>query len=513
MGIFRDAYTTVMTQAGLLDRPAASPQAPAPATPPAAPAAFREAAGVTVDSDEDQWRPVGASREKNLDPITFERACKRSLYLWQTNPLANRIIELPLAYLLGKGVRLKSGDPEAQAVLDAHWNDCINRWAVKLEKRIRELLILGEQCWPVFVGDNGFVRVGYLDPRNIEKVVMDPDNAEQPIGVVARTSRPGRKKRYRVLINGPEQAFTARTQEIRTTFTDGDCFYARINDLCNSERGRGDLVAMIDWLDGYDEFLYGELERADFMRSFSWDVTLKGADQTLVDQRAKQIQAPRPGSVRVHNENELWTAVTPDLQAADGNTAARLMRNHILGGGTVPEHWYGGAADVNRATGESMAEPTQKILEMRQTAIGHVLVEVGAFVLRADWQLLDGSEPTKDQASILNALSVEWPEMTSRDTSRYAAALVQVITACTQAIDSGLLTEKTTLALIAVIAAQLGVDIDPAEELEKAREVLAARGGSKGDLFPGTQPHADFTAGNEAAPAGAAAGGNGQASG
>ena len=483
MGILRTAFRQAMTEAGFAPDSGSPGTAPAASAAAAPPTAFREAAGATVDADDASWKRLTGRTDKDLDPLTHARANKLAQHLWQSNPLANRLIELPLAYLLGKGVNLKSDDADAQKVLDRHWRDCINAWPIKLPKRIRELSLFGEQCWRAFVGDNGFVRIGYLDPDRIGTVVMDPDNGEQPIGIVTKTDRQGKAQRFRCIVNGPESVFTLRTQEIRQTFVDGDCFYFRINDLCNGQRGRGDLVPLLDWLDAYDEFLFGEMERADFMRAFVWDVELTGASQAEVDLRASKMTAPRPGATRVHNENEKWSAVTPELQASDGSVAARLFRNNILGGNTVPEHWFGGAADVNRATGESMAEPTEKVFEMRQAYLGHMLVEVATYVLRADWRVLNGEELKEAQQLVIDGLAVEWPGMTTKDIAKYAAALQQVITAAADALDAGLISDTTALSIIATVATQLGVDIDVEAELVKAKEDLEARGGSTKDLL------------------------------
>lgn len=443
---------------------------------------LREAAGKTVDADDDQWRRLSGRSDKDLDPITHERALKQAKYLWESNLLANRLIELPLAYLLGKGVRLKVADAESddQTTLNRHWRHPINAWPIKLAKRVRELALFGEQCWPVFVGGNGFVQIGYLDPRLIETVVMDPENAEQPIGIVTRKNAKGMARRYKIIVNGLEDMFAEKTQAIRTTFTDGQCFFFRVNDLCNGTRGRSDLLPAMDWIDAYESFLFGELDRAEFLRAFMWDVTLTGADQGEVDRRASKITAPKSGSVRVHNESEKWDAVTPGLQAADGEAAAKLFRNHVLGGNTMPEHWFGGAGDVNRATGSSMVEPTEKVYEMRQTYLGYMLTEVGTFVLRADWGALE-QELSEQQRAVIDGLTVEWPEMTTKDTTRYASALQQAVSAAAQCLKEGLITQQTAVAIVATIARQLGVEIDIEKELEAAQAELANKGGT--DLF------------------------------
>lgn len=429
---------------------------------------LREAAGAAIDDDEDSWRRLTGDGKRDLAPMTHERMQRLAHYLWQTNLVANRLIELPLAYLLAKGVSWKVADDDAQGALDRHWKDGLNAWDIKLPKRVRELSMFGEQCWPVFrSAATGAVRLGYLDPAKIATVVTDPENQEQPIGIVTKKDRKGRARRYRIIVNVPESAFDERTQQIRASFTDGDCFYFRINELSSATRGVSDLLAQMDWLDAYDQFLYGEIDRAAAVRAFVWDVTLTGATPGEVEARAKKITAPRPNSVRVHNEGETWKAEAPALNAYDAANAARLIRNHILGGATVPEHWYGGAEDVNKSTGSSMTEPTEKMLEMRRTLLGYMLEQVGQYVVRSHWGALD-RELSAAEADLLGSLVVEWPEMTAKDTTKYAAALQQTVAAMVQLIAESLLTRETALRIIAALAENFGVSIDVEAELSAA---------------------------------------------
>lgn len=428
---------------------------------------LREAYGTTIDADEDLWRPLTGDTKRDLTPITQSRMREMAVYLWESNLLANRLIELPLAYLLGEGVTLHCDDEENQKTLNRFWRDPINLMDIKLTKKIRELALYGEQCYPTFVNDqSGHVRLGYLDPALIETVVIDPDNPEQPIGIVTCKDRKGIARRYKVIVNGMDSdLFTQRTQGIRDTFTDGEAFYFTINDLSNGRRGRSDLLAQADWMDGYDQFLFGELDRAQFMRAFLWDVELAGATPEEVKNRAKEISPPAPNSVRVHNDSEKWTAVTPGLQASDNSETARLFRNHALGGGTIPEHWFGGGGDVNRAVGAEMSEPTFKVFSMRQKTVKYILESIGFYVLRQKSLKENNREPDLEDAAY--QVEAQFPEMTAKDTSKYAAALQQVVVAVSMALDKGLITEETALKIIISIAGRLGIEIDAEGELVK----------------------------------------------
>jgi hypothetical protein len=458
---------------------------------------LREAAptiGVTIDADEDNWRPLTGDTKRDLSPVSHQRMRDMALYLWESNLLANRLIELPLAYILAEGVSLRCKNEDNQKTLTRFWKDPINQMDIKLVKKVRELAIYGEQCYPTFINEHsGHVRLGYLDPALIETVVIDPDNPEQPIGIVTTKDRKGVARRYRVIVNGPDdELFTKRTQEIRATFDDGEAFYFTINDLSNGRRGRSDLLAQIDWLDGYDQFLFGELDRSSFLRAFLWDVTLKGATPEEVKKRASEITAPNPASVRVHNEGEEWNAVSPNLGAADSEGSARLFRNHVLGGSTVPEHWFGGGGNVNRATAGEMGDPTFKMFSMRQKFLKYVLETIGFYVLRQNELAANRGEPDAEDTDF--AVEAEFPELTSRDTAKYAQALQQVIAAAALAVTNKFISIKTAIRLINSISERLGVEIDAETELNSAldeagkkseKDAFTAAGAAAGDTASG----------------------------
>jgi len=440
-----------------------------------------EAAGTNVDIDEEGWRRLSGDPNRDLSPLSQYRMRETAAYMLRSNSLANRLIELPVAFMLAEGVTLNVDDEQGQKWLDAFWNDPITKMDINLPKFARELAVFGEQCWPVFTNEfNGHTRLGYLDPGLIANVIWDPDNIMQPIGVVTTKDKKGHARRYRVIVNGPEAMFSKRTQEIRNSFEDGGCFYFEVNALVSDQRGKSDLLPVMDSLDAYDQALFGELERWQFIRNFIWDVTLKGATPEEVEERARNIATPAPGSARIHNDAEEWKTVSPEIQAGDSDILTRLFRNHILGAQTMPEHWYGGGGDVNRATASEMGEPTFKVFTMRQRTLKHMLEEVGYYVMckRLDptGEMPDPSEFEPDFKPVAN-----FPELTSRDTTKYAAAFQQIVAGAVQAVDRGFMSEESAIGLIASVAGQLGYEIDPKAELEQARADRRKR--QEDDLF------------------------------
>src|SRR5262249_45928421 len=106
-------------------------------------------------------------------------------------------------------------------------------------------------------------------------------------------------------------------------------------------------------------------------------------------------------------------------------------------------------------------------LDMRQRLVGYMLEQLGEFVLRSKLNALD-RELTDPERKKLDTFKVEWPELTVKDTTKYAAALQQVTSAVVAAIADQLLTRETGVRLIAAMAERLGVEIDAKAELEAA---------------------------------------------
>lgn len=457
------------------------PAADAAPVPSPAPQPVCEAAAAQGDRDDaGGWRRLSGDglasiNERDLEPMAQDRMQKLAEYLWQSNLLANRLVELPLAYLLAEGVALQCVDDEHQALLNAFWSDPINNLPMKLEQRVRALGLLGEQCYIANVREgDGFVRLGYLDPRQIATVVNDPDNPEQPIGVVTKRDNRGRQYKYRVIVLGEDaELFSERTQRIRAEdFSDGEVLLFQLNKFPNGSRGRSDLLGQMDWLDAYDDFLFSELDRIDYLRRFVWDVTMTGADDAAVKKYEKEFVPPGPNSVFVHNDQVKLEPKTPGLQAADTSQSARLLRNHVLGGATVPEHWFGGGGDVNRASASEMGEPTFKMYSMRQGFLKRMLEEIGRYVL---WCAARTRGEKPDWAKDEWQVTAVFPELLNRDITKFASAMQAVTAAVIQMIEAGLLTEETALKIIADVAQRFGQDFDAKTELAAARKEAAQR--------------------------------------
>jgi hypothetical protein len=116
--------------------------------------------------------------------IDFKRALETAWDLWQKSPIAKRVLSLKRDHIIGHQASPTTNDEDLLPILTEFWQ------ANGLDKRASEFTMqlfgFGEQCFPAFVRESdGRVRIGYIDPASIVKVIKHPDNALEDWAVVS----------------------------------------------------------------------------------------------------------------------------------------------------------------------------------------------------------------------------------------------------------------------------------------------------------------------------------------
>lgn len=208
------------------------------------------------------YRQMGSSKGlRDFTKVTREDQMRTVWTLWQSSPLAKRILTLKRDHIIGKNARPKCKDEKLQTILDAFWDDN------KLEARAREfalqLFLLGEQIYPAFVRQkDGRVRIGYIDTEHVVDVIPHPDNAMEMCMVSVGGTAMEPKKIYRVIRQDedyidsgrvvpakyPGKLVTAEQANIEPwetkTLTEkgkkeysGSVFFFKVNSVSNQARG------------------------------------------------------------------------------------------------------------------------------------------------------------------------------------------------------------------------------------------------------------------------------------
>jgi hypothetical protein len=434
---------------------------------------------------------------RDLTPYDQEKQLQVAHWLYDRNYLAKRVINLYSAYVVGEGVTVQAeeDDEAIQEVIDRFWMDPINRWDLKLLDRVRDLSIAGELCLTVAVNPtDGHVRVGAIDPALIQGVLTDPLNVEIPVAVAVRGGV-GRDHRYFRVVHldddplsptfgrmvGAAAGETIRLSETETKPYQGSVIYTAINKVSAGKRGRSDLFSIADLIDGYDQFLFGEIDRALLTKAFVWDVTLEGADAATLQEKARQ-DAPKPGTVRWHNERETWNAVSPDLKAQDASILGNIILGGVSMGSEMPKTWLSATEDVNRATAQELGEPSFKVLTARQRYLREMVAGLVTFAL--DQAEIAGYLPRRTgQRPEPWPFHVQMPELRPKDLAQSAATLQSAATALTTLRADGHIDQGTAQEVTVMLVGQLGIEVDLAEMRERI-EQKEAEAEAKAQMAP-----------------------------
>jgi hypothetical protein len=448
------------------------------------------------------WRRLTQS-PADLSPLTQSRMQDLALHLYDRNPLGKRILELTKDFVVGEGIEVDSSDEAVKEEIDRFWSDGQNDMPARCHAITMELGLYGEQGLTAFVNESsGAVRVTSIDPRNIKSVIPAPGNPDIAFAICIQGSV-GQDDRYLKVIREDDDPTSATYGELigatpGETFKLGErtvefyqppglpggsrlagCCFVAVNKVQAALRGRSDLLPIADFLDLYDRLVFDEAERMSFLRAFVWDVTVKGnADAADLQRRAAEAGVPPPGSVKFHNESEIWQAISPSLGAQDSQTTADLILSLIATGAGLPKTWLSGTLDVNRATAQELDQPAIKHLGTRQEVVITFLRRVVRFALDTAARAGAIKRPADGEQW---DFTISAPEMSNRDMGKAASALQTTVQALGMADLNGWIDDETAQQAVVLGLGQLGLEVN-LEEMQKRIEEQKAED-AKNDLY------------------------------
>ncbi len=254
--------------------------------------------------------------------------------LYLQNPLASRIIKAKTNYVINEGFQFHAEDDDIQELLSNYWSS--NRWDIMMETRANDLSVNGEMFILADVDEmTGKVTNRFPYPGLLEKK-WKRDRYDDEIE--------GFK-----LANDDNEYFIIKRDQFDNY--SGNAFYLYINKPTHLKYGLSDIFVSRDWLQMYDKSLFSTLERVGMILAFVWDVTINTKDVNIIKQRMQQLRLnpPRPGSVRVHNDTEIWKAESPNLNGGDISNIYTLLKGQCMTESGTPEFIFGLGGNVNYA--------------------------------------------------------------------------------------------------------------------------------------------------------------------
>lgn len=435
------------------------------------------------------YRPIGKT-PRDMYALPYEKTLQVARTLFYSNPVAKRAIEIKVDYIVGRGIQIQANDDDLQELINNF--NTTNRFTDRLFEYIMSLRVDGVLCMPAFVRKtDGRVKLGFIDPANIETVVTDPENALEAYAVVMKEENitddspnwqgSSRKRRVYRIIRKEDTSengkwLTDKQAELNdwevellkhydlSEYT-GSVFYQKINTPANVGMGQSDLVQVADTLDQLDLVLFALAEREQYADFFSFDVAVDG-DADDVKRRAREIakNPPKKGSANVHNKSEDWKLFSPDLHQRGSVETTVALSRMALGGLGLPEHWYGKGDETNRATAQAMGDPTWKSLERAQDIARKFVMWILDFV--RDQAIIAGYM----QDSILEAeIDIILPQMVKKDLKAVGQVGQTLAAALMVAVEQEWITIERAAEAWSIVMGELGIEYSTSKEREEAK--------------------------------------------
>jgi len=119
----------------------------------AAVTAFREATWYPTamggsEPDDYLWRRLTSNADRDLSPWAQDMVLQVAYYLYETDPLARRIIQIARDYVVAEGVKFEAKDERVQQVVERFWNDPINNFDLHFPEEVlrSEERRVGKEC-------------------------------------------------------------------------------------------------------------------------------------------------------------------------------------------------------------------------------------------------------------------------------------------------------------------------------------------------------------------------------
>ncbi len=408
-------------------------------------------------SEDEGWRQLTGRQARDLPPYTQDRMIALSFSLYRQNPMAKRLVDLKVDFVLGNGIRILSEHDQTRKAIMDWWLDPYNAWPRRLHQKLKDLIIYGEWLHiPVINERSGRTWMTSAQPSSISRVVPSASDAGVPEIIVLK----------RMLRQDGTLQDEAPIRVIRPTYNadglatgfGGDAFLFGINMTSDNLRGVGDLFTLVDYLDLYDEILYNRAEKIAAMSAVWFDLKLEGYTQEQIeaylDSEVGGKLPPRPGALYAHNEKAELKANSPQLHADDHSADAGVIKSHIVSSAGYPGTFFDDPGTAGRAVGAEMSEPTFRSMTSFQGLVREFLKAEIDYAL---WALRRAGTLTEDPGEY--HISMQRP--TNRDIARIGPAMFRLSQAIEVLIAQGVIDNKQARAIVASQVNQLSISDVP----------------------------------------------------
>lgn len=412
-------------------------------------------AQLTVTEDDNTFF-VGTRRydETDRDRLEYDRydTLQQCFEAWRDSPLARRIVELTSQYVVGAGLDIECKDEHTKNFIDAFWNHRLNRMPSRIVELCDELTRTGNLFILLSTDKAGMSYIRTIPAANIDQIIPTPNDIEQPLLFITKADE-----------NLETHTYAAYNPQADYTLPDGTFLqvviqYA-INRPAGAQWGEPDISPLLPWLRRYSAWLEDRVRLNRFRNAFLYVVSGSFTSEEARKTRQAQLAAnpPSPGSILVTDSSEVWSVISPKLEALDAREDGLALKKLIAAGVGIPMHFLAEPEGATRTTAESAGGPTFRRFEQRQRFFLWLLEDLLKIIVSRRAQV---DYAIKENADI----NISGADISARDNVAHSVATVNILNALERLYDMDLVSQRELLRTVYRFAGE-NADID---------EILAA---------------------------------------
>lgn len=432
-------------------------------------------------------------REFSRDGLRTITKLARLMYL--KNPLMNRAVSVQQFYVWAQGVSIGARNEIVNEVVKAFWEDTRNARALTGHQARMDLeadlQVEGNLFFAFFTNkSDGRVQVRTIAFDEIQEVATNPQDSKEPwfykrtwtellldqsSETVDSTPRTAYYPDLAYRMSGAQRIGKIGAHPVEW---DTPVHHVKTGGLSCMRFGVSEVYAALDWAKAYKGFLedWSTITRAH--ARFAWNMAVPGGKNAIAAAKAK-LGSTLGGSLNKPESNpppvagSTWisdpSVKMEPVKTAGATTTPESGRRLLLMVAAAtgwPETFFGDASVGSLATAQSLDRPTELRIKNRQTLwasvfqtiLGYVIFQAAAapsgplrglgvvqkddFGMHVEW----GLDPETGEP-IDPTVSVEFPPILERDTSKTVTAIVSAATLDGKA-PAGTISRETTSKLL-----------------------------------------------------------------
>jgi hypothetical protein len=293
----------------------------------------------------------------------------------------------------------------------------------------------------------GMSYIRSIPATNIEQIFPTPNDIEQPLLFTTKADE-----------NLETQTYAAYAPQADFQLPDGSflqvVIHYAINRPSGAQWGEPDISPLLPWLRRYSAWLEDRVRLNRFRNAFLYVVSGSFISEDARKARQAQLAAnpPSPGSILVTDSSEVWSVISPKLEALDANQDGLALKKVIAAGIGIPMHFLAEPEGSTRTTADSAGGPTFRRFEQRQRFFIWLLEDLLQVVISRRAQVDYGIQSDPE-------IQISGADISARDNVSHSIATVNILNALERLYDMGLISQRELLRATYRFAGE-SVDID-----------------------------------------------------